>query len=65
MKKDDELVYQLANEHWMWHERFLREVMCASDNELKKFRRIAIDYFLHGYKHGEKAPAPSSKQGEE
>ena len=43
---------QLAEEHWNWQRRFLKEVAEVSDTNLKKIGRVAIDYFIHGYKHG-------------
>jgi len=49
---------ELAREHWEWHKKFLKEVANIPDNDLDKFERIAIDYFLHGYKHGKENSAP-------
>jgi len=45
---------EIAKEHWAWHRRFLTEVCGLSDSELTKLGRVAIDYFLHGYKHAER-----------
>jgi len=48
---------KLANEHWKWQRQFLKDVVNISDEELNKFERIAIDYFIHGYKHGKEENA--------
>jgi len=48
----EEEVRKLAEDHWEWHERFLREVFEVPEETLKKYKRVAIDYFIHGAKHG-------------
>ncbi len=45
---------ELARDHWEWHRRFLKEVAHLSDSTLHELGRVAIDYFIHGFKHGEK-----------
>ena len=42
----------LAEQHWSWQRQFLKEVAGLSDEQLDKLSRVAIDYFIHGYKHG-------------
>ncbi len=43
--QEDKTSLELAQEHWTW----LQEVL---DKQREMERTIAIDFFVHGYKHG-------------
>lgn len=53
---DKKTPLELAQEHWTWLQSIL-------DKQREMERKITIDFFIHGYKHGKEESDGKVQQG--